>query len=86
MVLKLKLNGKNKITAINGWIVPVYRYETEILQWKESELEDVDRKSREKMASYGALQPKSHMDRLYIKRKEACRGLMSAERRVTLQK
>ena len=86
LVLKLKLNGKNKITAINAWAVPVYRHETGILQWKESELEDVDRKSRKKMTSYGALQPKSHMDRLYIKMKEACRGLMSAERCVTLHK
>ena len=34
LVLKLKLNGKNKITAINAWAVPAYRHETGILQWK----------------------------------------------------
>ena len=32
LVLKLKLNGKNKITAINAWAVAVFRYEAGILQ------------------------------------------------------
>ena len=35
LVLKSKLNGKNKITAINAWEVPVSRYGAGILQWKE---------------------------------------------------
>ena len=48
LVLKSKLNGKNKITVINAWAVAVFRYKAGILQWKESELEDVDRKSRRK--------------------------------------
>ena len=32
LVLKSKLNGKNKITAINAWAVAVFRYGAEILQ------------------------------------------------------
>ena len=32
------------------------------------------------MAIYGALHPKSDVDRLYIKRKEGGKGLMSVER------
>ena len=56
----------------------VFRYE--ILQWKDSELKDVDRKSRKTMAIYAALQPKSDVDRLHIKRKEGGRSLMSVER------
>ena len=40
--------GKNKIPAINAWAVAVFRYGTGILQWKESELKDVDWKSRGK--------------------------------------
>ena len=50
-----------------------------MLQWKESELKDVDRKSRKEMTMDGVLHPKSNVDRLYIKRKEGGRGLMSVE-------
>ena len=69
LVLKSKLNEKTKITAINAWAVAVFRYGAGILQWKESELKDADRKSRKIMTIYGALHPKSDVDRLYIKRK-----------------
>ena len=51
-MLKSKLNGKNRITVINAWAVVVFRYEVEILQWKESELKDVDRKSGKIMTIY----------------------------------
>ena len=79
LILKSKLNGKNKVAAINVWVVAVFRYGAGIIQWKESELKDVDRKSRKTMTMYGALHPKSNVDRLYIKRKEGGRGLMSVE-------
>ena len=80
LVLKSKLNGKNKITAINAWAVVVFRYGAGILQWKDSKLKDVERKSRKTMAMYGVLHPKSDVDRLYVKRKERGRSLMSVER------
>ena len=79
MVLKSKLNGKNKKTAINAWTVAVFRYEAGILQWKDSELKDVDRKSRKNITMYGALHLKRYVDRLYVKRKEGGRGLMGVE-------
>ena len=47
----------------------VFRYGAGILQWKESELKDVDRKSRKTMTMYGALLPKCNVERLYIKSK-----------------
>ena len=58
----------------------VFRYGAGILQGEESELKDVDRKLRKTMTIYGALHPKSDVDRLYIKRTEGGRGLMSVER------
>ena len=79
LVLKSKLNGKNKITAINAWAVAVFRYGAGKLQWKENELKVVDRKSRKTMTMYAALHPKSYMHRFYIKRKRG-RGLMTVER------
>ena len=80
LVLKSKLNWKNKITAINAWAVVVFRYGAGILQWKDSELKDVERKSRKTMTMYGVLHPKSDVDRLYVKRKKGGRSLMSVER------
>ena len=51
-----------------------------MLLWKESELNNADRKSRKTMTMYGVLHPKSDVDRLYIKRKEGGRDLMRIER------
>ena len=44
-----------------------------------SELKDLDRKSRKTMTIYVGLHPKSDEDRLYVKRKEGGRGLISVE-------
>ena len=76
LVLKSKRNGKNKTTAINAWTVVGFRYRAGILQWKESGLKDVVRKSRKAITIYGVLQQKSNVDRLHINRKEGGRGLM----------
>ena len=62
LVLKSKLNGKNTITAISVWAMGVFRYGACILQWKESELKDLDRKSRKTMTMYGASHLKSNVD------------------------
>ena len=61
----------------------IFRYGAGILYWKESELKEIDRKSRKTMTMYGELHPKSDVDRLYIKRKEGGRGLISVERCVS---
>ena len=79
LVLKPKLNWRNKVTAINIWAVAIVRYGAGIMQWKANELKNLDRKSR-KMTMFGGLHPKSNVDRLYVKRKEGGRGLISAER------
>ena len=80
LVLKSKLNWKNKVTAINAWVVVVFRYGARILQWKENELKYVVKKSRKTVIMYGVLHPKSDMDRLYVKRKEGGRDPISVER------
>ena len=79
LILKSKLNGRDKVTAINTWAVAIFRYGVGIIQWKASELKDLDRKSRKTMTIYGELHPKSDEDRLYVKRKEGGRGLISVE-------
>ena len=79
LILKSKLNGKNKITAINTWAVAIFKYGAGVIDWKESELKRVDRKTRKTLTMYGAMHPKGDVDRLYIKRNEGGRGLSSVE-------
>ena len=83
LILKSKLNGRNKVTALNTWAVAIFRYGTGIIQWKASELEDLHRKSRKTMTMYGGLHPKSDVDRLHVKKKEGSRGLISVEQCIT---
>ena len=80
LILKSKLNGRNKVTAINTWAVAIFRYGAGIIHWKAGELKDLDRKSRKTMTMYRGLHPKSDVEILYVKRKEGGRGLISVER------
>ena len=76
-VLKSKLNGGNLFRRVNAWAVSVLRYSAAFVTWRKSELEAIDRKTRKLFTIYGALHPKSDIDRLYIPRKEGGRGLIS---------
>ena len=72
LILKSKLNGRNKGTTINTWAAAILRYEAGIIQRKASELKDLDRKSRKTTTICCGLHPKSDVDR-----KEGGRGLIS---------
>ena len=80
LILKSKLNGRNKVTVVNTWAVEIFRYGAGIIHWKASELKDLDRKSRKTMTMYEGLHAKSDVDRLYVERKKGSRGLISVER------
>ena len=79
LVLKSKLNGKNKIVAINTWAIAVLRYGAGLVNWNKDEVKKLDRKTRKIMTMYGALHPKSDVDRIYIPRAKEGRGLISCE-------
>ena len=49
-------------------------------EYQPSELKDLDTKSRKTMTMHGGLHPNSDIDRLYMKRKEGGRSLISVER------
>ena len=55
LILKSKLNRRNKATTIHTSTVPIFRCRIGIIQWKASELKDLDRKSRKTMTMYGGL-------------------------------
>jgi hypothetical protein len=79
MILKSKLNARNKITAIGTLAVPVFRYSFGIIDWRTEEIKQIDRKTRKMLTMYKMHHPKADIDRLYVKRKEEGRGLVQAE-------
>ena len=64
---------------ILAWAVSLLRYSEAFVSWMKSELQAIDRKTRKLFTIYGALDPKSNVDRLYIPRNEEGRGLIFTE-------
>ena len=79
LILRSKLNGKNKMKAINSWAVAIIRYGAGVLEWRFDELKELDRKTRNFLLMHKGLHPKSDIDRLYVRRKEGRRGLVSCK-------
>ena len=78
-VLKSKLNGGNLVREVNTWAIFLLRYSAAFVSWRRGELQAIDRKTRKLFTIYGALHPKSDVDRLYIPKKKGGRGLISIE-------
>ena len=78
-VLKSKLNGGNIISAINSRAVSLIRYGAAIIKWTKDELRVMDRKTRKLLTIHRAMHPQADVDRLYLKRKNGGRGLISVE-------
>ena len=74
-VLSSKLNGRNVIRAINAWAVAVMRYGAGVVNWTQTELQTIDRKTRKIPSMYGAMHVRDSVDRLYCSRREGGRGL-----------
>lgn len=83
-VLETKLNSENIIKAINTWAISLLRYSAAFLDWTKEEVQDLDRRTRKLMTMHKALHPKSDVDRLYVKRTDGGRGLLSVEDTVSL--
>ena len=73
------MNGGNLVPRVNTWAVSLLRYSATFVSWKKSELQAINKKTRKLCTIYGALNPKSDVDKLYILRKEGGRGLISIE-------
>ena len=82
MILKSKLHGRNKITALNTWAVSILRYGAGILKWNKNELQETDRKTRKLKTINNELHPQSDIARLHVSRKNGGRGLIGCENRV----
>ena len=69
-ILKSKLNSGNTVKAINSWAVPVIRYSAGTVDWKNSELRNMDKKTRKVLNMYQALHPRTNVGRLYLPHSE----------------
>ena len=77
LVAKSKLYGGNLIKAVNAWAIGVVRYSAGILDWSDRELKAMDVKTRKRLTMFGAFHKKGSVPRLYMKRKDGGRGLIS---------
>ena len=78
-ILKSKLNAGNIVTAINSRAVSMIRYGAGIINWNKEELRCMDRKTRKLLTIHRAMHPQADTDRLYMKRNQGGRGLISVE-------
>ena len=85
-ILKSKINSGNTVKTINTWAVPVIRYSAGIVDWKNSELRNMDRNTRKALNMYQALHPRSNLGRLYLPHSEGGKSLLSLEECVSAEK
>ena len=78
-VAKSWLYAGNLIKAINVWAVSVIRYSAGILEWSTKDLQQMDIDTRKALTLHGAFHRNSTVHRLYMKRDEGGRGLLSVE-------
>ena len=79
LILKSKLNGRNKIMAVKTLAVSVMRYDAGILKWNTDEIKSFDKRIRKFMAIHGALHPKRDVDKVYVSREIGGRRSISCE-------
>ena len=79
LILQSELNACNKFEAINSLAVPVVTYSFNIINWKISEIANLDRKTRKLLTSNKMHHPKADVCRLYLPRSSGGRGLMQLE-------
>ena len=61
LILRTELKGRNKMEAINSFVVPVVQYSLGIIDWKISELKIIDAKTRKLLNMHKMLYPIKQM-------------------------
>lgn len=70
-----KLNAKNLFKAINEFAISTINYYVGVLNYRHSELEELDKDIRRILAEMDITRRAGNMERLYLSRKELGRGL-----------
>ena len=74
-ILKKNLNAINTAQAITIFAVPIIRYTIGIIHWTETELHNIDRKTRKILTKFKFHHPLSDVHNLYISREKGGRGI-----------
>ena len=72
--------------AINTWAVTVIKYSSGIVDWKNSELCHMDRKTRKVLNMFQALHSRYNVDIIYLPRNERGKDLLSLEECINAEK
>lgn len=76
-ICKSHLNSGNKIKAINTYAIPVFTFSFGIINWSKTDIDEIERKLRTTLTKYKSHHPKSATERIFIKRKNGGRGVLS---------
>ena len=79
LLAKSELYAGNLVKGINAWAIGVVRYSAGILDWTKEDLRQMDVKTRKTLTFCGAFHKRGSVGRLYLKRKEGGKGLISVE-------
>ena len=77
-ILKSELNSENLFKAINTWVVSLFCFSAAFIDWSK-EISEVYRRTGKLLTMHKEHYPKDDVHKLYLKIKEGCRGLSSAE-------
>ena len=86
LLARSKLYAGNLIRGINAWAIGVVRYSAGIIDWTEKDLKRIDVKTRKTLSMARAIHTRGSSHRLYIKRKEGGKGLISVEDCVKMER
>ena len=76
-IMKTSLNSKNTIDAVNTFATPTISYGFAVLDWSVTELEAIDRETRNVLKKYHLFNNNSDVTRLYLPRRDGGRGLVN---------
>ena len=79
LVLGTELSAKNKIQATGSLAVPVLSYSFGIVNWRQEDLQKLDRKTGKLLTIHGQHHTKEDVDRLHVPRKQGGRRLVQLE-------
>ena len=85
LLAKSNLNAGNLVQGINAWAVGLVSYSAGILEWTKAELKEMDVRTKKVLTMNGGFHRQGRALRLYMKRKEGGRGLISVEECVRLE-
>ena len=75
-ILQSKLTSKNTFKAINTYAIPILTYSFGVINWTNTDLESLHRKTRTLFTKYNKHHPRASVERFLLSRPEGGRGMV----------